>query len=82
MIQTNFRVFDRRRGFQSTCKMCPVARGVTANQQPDHIAKVFLRSGQPVLQGHKIGADVLGGSGNETQQLRKLPQHFHLAAGI
>ena len=34
---------------------------------------------QPILQRQEIGAHVLRGARNETQQLRQLPQHLHLA---
>ena len=43
-----------------------------------HALDVFLRTAQPILQRQKVGAQVLGGAGDESQHLRDAAQHFHL----
>ena len=56
---------------------------IAIDQRSDHVADVFFRAAQPVLERHEIGAHILGCSGDEAQQLRNAPQHLHLrcAAG-
>ena len=52
--------------------------GKFRNEEADHLADVFFRACKPVLHGEEIGANILRGSGNETQDLGQPLQHGQL----
>ena len=58
--------------------MAPRAVRVAVDQEPDHVAQVLVRAGQPILKRQEVGAHVLGGARDEAQQLGDTSQHRHL----
>ena len=54
------------------------AVGVAVDQHPDHVGDIVRRTGQPVLQRQEVGPHVLGGAGDEAQDLGQPAQHLHL----
>ena len=83
VIHADIGIFDRCRRLGDAAKGSARPVRIAVDQQTDHIDDVLLGARQPVLQRQEIGAHVLRGAGNETKQLRQLPQHLHLtlAAG-
>ena len=78
VVDTDFRIGNGGSNLKRPAQMLSCAIGVAIDQRPDHVGDVFVGSRQPVLQGQEIGAHVLGGAGDEAQDLRNALQHLHL----
>ena len=75
MVEADVGVVDGGGGFQ-------VAAAVAADQHTDQVGHVLVGAGEPVLQGEEVGADVLGGAGNEAHQLGQALEHLHLRLAV
>ena len=80
MIDTDFRILCRCRGFEGAAQMTAGAAGIPVHQEADHVDDVFFRARQPVLQRQEVGAHVLGGAWDKAQNFWDAPEHRHLAS--
>jgi hypothetical protein len=78
VIDTKLGIFGRRLGFQRATQATTRAVGIAIHQKTHHVDDVLFRASQPILQSQKIGAHILGRTGNKAQDFRHTPQHFHL----
>lgn len=71
VVDADLRVVDRggRLGQATECAARSV--GVAVDQKVHHRRQVGLRTGEPILQGQKVGAHILCGAGHEAQDLRQ-----------
>ena len=83
MVDAHVRILDRRLRLGDTAQTAPRTVGVAIDQHPDHVQHVLVGAAEPVLKRQEVGAQILRGTGNESQHLRQPPQHLHLggAAG-
>ena len=63
---------------ESTTPVGALAGCVSIDEQPCKALHVFIGATNPVLQAQEIGANILGGAGNKTQNLGQSTQHAHL----
>ncbi len=78
MIDTDVGIFDGSGDFRGGLERRTRTGCVAADQEAHHVDDVVFRTRQPVLQREEVRAHVLCGAGDEAQQLRNPPQHFHL----
>ena len=79
MVDAYLGVLRRQRRLHPVAQAPARSAGITADQKAHHVGHVVVRTGQPVLQREEVGPDVLGGAGDETQDLGQPAQHRHLA---
>ena len=77
VVEAHLGVLDGWRHFQPAQHRARTGR-IAVDEQTDQALNVVLRAGQPVLHGQEIRTHILGGSGNETQDLGQTTQHLHL----
>ncbi len=78
VIDADIRIFRRRLRLQRSAQRPALAIGVAVDKRADHMGDVFLGARQPILEREEIGAYVLRGAGNISQDLRQTAQHRHL----
>ena len=78
MIDADIGIFHRRRGFGGVAKLPPWPVRIAAHQEANEIAHILFRPAEPVLEGHEVGTDILGGAGDELQYFRQAAKHRHL----
>ena len=78
VIEADIGVFGRRSGLELAAQAKIGAAGIAIEQKADEIADVLFRSGEPILQGEEIGAQVLSGTGDEFKDARDAAQHRKL----
>ena len=83
MIETDIGVFGGRSRLQLAAQAEIGAAGIAIEQEADEIGDVLFRSGEPILQGEEIGAQILSGTRDELKDTRDAAQHRKLmsAAG-
>ena len=69
VVDPDFGIVLRRLGRRMAPPRFALASGVAVDQRARHRDHIVVRSGEPVLQGEKIGAHVLRGAGDEFQDL-------------
>ena len=79
MIDADFRIGDRIGDLETSTEALARTIGEFVDQQPHEVRDVAFRTGQPILQGQEIDAQILRRAGNEAKQLRQPSQHRHLA---
>ena len=78
VVEADIGVFGRRRCLKLAAQAQIGAPGIAIEQKADEIGDVLFRSGEPILQGEEIGAQILSGTRDEFKDARDAAQHREL----
>ena len=78
MINTDFGILNGRRYLGQSAQAPAWAVCTAIHHVADQVKHVFVRTTQPILQGHEVRANILCGTRNKTQHLWNTTQHLHL----